>query len=82
MPYYVYVLKSTNFNRRYIGSCEDLHLRLQQHNSGKVRSSKAYKPYELAYSEIFQTRSEAFKREQFFKTLEGYNFLKSINIYR
>ena len=81
MPFYVYILKSTEYDRRYIGSCEDLDIRLQKHNAGKVRSSKAYKPYNLIYQEVFDTRSEAFKREQFFKTLDGYNFLKSINIY-
>ncbi|MFL9482873.1 GIY-YIG nuclease family protein [Chitinophagaceae bacterium LWZ2-11] len=81
MTFFVYILKSTTHDRRYIGSCEDIDIRLQKHNTGKVRSSKAYKPYIIIYHEVFATRSEAFKREQFFKTLDGYNFLKSINIY-
>ncbi|MBS1504770.1 MAG: GIY-YIG nuclease family protein, partial [Bacteroidetes bacterium] len=32
MPYYAYILKSTIHNRRYIGSCENLDVRLQRHN--------------------------------------------------
>jgi len=40
MPFYVYILKSTIANRRYIGSCEDIQIRLKEHNAGKVRSSK------------------------------------------
>jgi len=47
MPYYVYILKSLEHNRRYIGSCEDLDVRLKRHSSGKVRSSKAYAPYRI-----------------------------------
>ncbi len=76
--YYVYVLKSLNYNRRYIGSC-DMDIRLQNHNSGKVRSSKPYRPYQIIYNEVFDARSEAFRREQFFETLDGYNFLKSLD---
>ena len=81
MHYFVYILKSTVADRRYIGSCEDIDVRLKRHNSGKVRSSKAYRPYVLIYSETFATRSEAYNREMYFKSLDGYNFLKSIGIY-
>jgi len=81
MPFYVYILKSTTYNKRYIGSCEDLRIRLKRHNTGKVKSSKAYKPYNIIYTEEFPSRSEAVKRERFFKTLDGYNFLKNKGIY-
>jgi len=81
MPFYVYILKSANYDRRYIGSCEDINIRLKRHNSGKVKSSKSYKPYSVIYTEEFIIRSEAIKREKFFKTLDGYNFLKSKGIY-
>jgi putative endonuclease len=81
MPFYVYILKSIIHNKRYIGSCEDISIRIKRHNSGKVCSTKAYKPYEAIYTEEFQSRSDAFKREKYFKTLDGYNFLKSSGIY-
>ena len=81
MAFYVYVLKSQIFDRHYIGSCENLDVRLKRHNAGKVRSSKAYRPYQVIYSEAYDTRSQALKREKFFKTIDGYNFLKSIDIY-
>ena len=81
MSFFVYVLKSEVVDRRYIGSCADIFQRLQQHNSGKVRSSKAYRPYKLVYSEEFETRTEAVRREKFFKTIEGYKFLKGLKIY-
>jgi len=34
----------------------------------------------LHYFEEFETRSEAFKRERFFKSIDGYNYLKSQKI--
>lgn len=81
MAFYVYILKSLSHNRRYIGSCKDIQLRLRRHNSGQVRSSKAYRPYEVIYTEEFKTRQEAFKREKFFKTIDGYNFLADKGLY-
>jgi putative endonuclease len=81
MTFYVYVLKSTTRNRRYIGSCRDLKIRLEKHNAGKVKSSKAYRPYEVIYTEEHTSRTDAIKRENFFKTIDGYNFLRSKRIY-
>ena len=80
MPYFAYVLKSIKTGRRYYGSCEDMKVRLQKHNAGSVKSTKAYIPYLLLYFEEYETRSEAFARERFFKTLDGYNFLKKNGI--
>jgi len=61
--YYVYVLKSESKNWVYIGSCDDLRERVWQHNNGKVKSTKARKPYNLMYYEAYNTRSAARKRE-------------------
>jgi putative endonuclease len=74
--YYVYVLKSLKDGKFYYGYSEDLAKRLDYHNKGKVRSTKGRRPFILHYKEEFDTKSEAFKREKFFKTIEGYNFLK------
>jgi len=80
MSYFSYVLKSIQNGRHYYGSCSDLQLRLKNHNSGKVRSTKGYRPYEVVFFEEFESRSEAFARERFYKTIEGYKFLRSIKV--
>lgn len=54
--------------------------RLKRHNQGKVRSTKAYIPWAVIYTEQFKTKSEAYQREMFFKSIDGYQFLKSINV--
>ncbi|MFC1497505.1 GIY-YIG nuclease family protein [Verrucomicrobiota bacterium] len=69
--YYAYVLQSKKNGRLYKGSCEDLDVRLNRHNSGKIKSTKPYTPWKLIYYEKFKTRSEAFRREHYWKTPTG-----------
>jgi putative endonuclease len=78
--YYTYILKSELNQSHYYGHTSDLKNRLKRHNAGKVRSTKAYRPWNLIYSEEFATKSEAYQREQFFKSIDGYNFLKEKGI--
>ncbi|MFL6826767.1 MAG: GIY-YIG nuclease family protein [Bradyrhizobium sp.] len=48
---YVYVLRSACDGRFYVGLTSDVVGRLQQHNDGKVPSTKARDPFELIYWE-------------------------------
>lgn len=66
--YFVYFLQSLKNGDLYIGSTEDVENRLKVHNSGKVKSTKTYRPWKLLGSEEFKTRSEAFRREHFLKS--------------
>ena len=74
--FYTYVLKSINCNYFYKGHCEDLEIRLNQHNSGMTASIKPYAPFKIVYFEEFATREEAIKRERYFKSAAGRKFLK------
>jgi putative endonuclease len=74
--YTAYILKSLKDEHFYYGHSQDLQNRLKRHNTGKVRSTKARRPFIIHYYEEFATKSEAAKREYFFKTIEGYNYLK------
>jgi putative endonuclease len=69
--FHVYVLRSEKTGRRYIGSCQDLDIRLQEHNGGKSLATRHGKPWILIHSEDFETRPEAVRRERFFKTGKG-----------
>ena len=60
---YLYLLKSLNNKWIYIGSTKDLVKRFAEHNSGKVRSTTFYKPFELLYYEAYKTYRLARKRE-------------------
>ncbi len=78
--YYTYVLRSLKDGSYYYGSAEDTGVRLRQHNRGKVRYTKGHRPYELHYLEGFSTKSEALKREKFFKSIAGYRWLREQGI--
>jgi putative endonuclease len=78
--YYTYILKSLKDGRYYYGSCEDLEKRLLMHNSVKVRSTKGRVPFVIHYHEIHATRAAAQQREYFFKSIEGYKWLKESRI--
>jgi putative endonuclease len=76
MKYIVYILKSGRDQKRYIGVTKDLRRRLQEHNSGLVKSTKNRRPFELIHREEFSTKSEALKREKYYKSGQGRQYLK------
>lgn len=76
MPFYTYVLQSTVNGHLYKGSTENLHRRLEEHNSGMVDYTSKYRPWKLVYHEQFETRREAILREKFFKSGQGRQWLK------
>jgi putative endonuclease len=78
MEYFVYVLKSEIDGRLYKGQTSDIDKRLNEHNSGKTKSTKGYKPWKLVYFETFETRDEAVLREKYFKTGSGREFLNDL----
>ena len=66
--YFVYILKSDNKHRYYTGLTKNTSRRLQEHNSGQVKPTKAYRPFKIVHTEFFQTLKEVRIREKFFKT--------------
>ncbi|MHB8854526.1 MAG: GIY-YIG nuclease family protein [Ignavibacteriaceae bacterium] len=71
----VYILKSIKNSRFYIGHTADPRKRLIEHNSGKTRSTKAYAPWEIVYTEDFGTKSKAYRREMEIKSYKsGFKF--------
>ncbi len=78
--FFTYILVSETDGTHYYGHTKDLDNRLHAHNKGRVRSTKSKRPWQVKYVEQFETKSEAYKREMFFKSIEGYRFLKEENI--
>ena len=78
--FYVYVLRSLKDGTYYYGSTNNIDKRLEEHNKGKMRYTKGRMPWKLHYFEQYPSRSEAMKREQFFKSIGGYVYLKEFQI--
>jgi len=76
--YKVYILKSINFRRYYVGHTADINKRVEDHNAGLTRSTKGYVPWELIYTEDYQTKAEAMRREKQIKSYKGGNAFKKL----
>ena len=62
----------------YRGATNDLEKRFEQHKSGKgAKYTRMHKPVKIAYFEEFDTKSEALKREKYFKSGVGREWLKN-----
>jgi putative endonuclease len=78
--FYTYVLYSEKTQKHYYGSTKNVEYRLTEHNKGKVKFTNPHRPWKLLYFEEYRTRSEAYRRELFFKSIDGRNWLKSNKI--
>ncbi len=74
--FFVYVLRSCVNGNFYVGMTIDIPKRIGQHNSGANRSTKAHRPWELFFSEEYQTRIEAREREVYLNSGIGKEFIK------
>jgi putative endonuclease len=74
--YTVYAIKSEKDGRIYVGMTSKLERRLNEHNSGRTRSTKGYVPWVLIYTEEASTRIEAREREKYWKSGCGKEKLK------
>ncbi len=64
----VYIIYSQASGDIYVGSTANLNWRLKLHQSGKVKSTKGYRPWRLLEFYEYDTRSEAVIAEKFFKS--------------
>ena len=74
--YYTYVLQSNKDMKFYVGFTKNLKLRFEQHNNGKVESTKDRIPLALIYYEACISKDDAIQREKYLKTYHGRMFIK------
>jgi putative endonuclease len=74
--HYVYVLRSQKDGKFYVGYTKDVQKRLEEHNSGKVASTKERRPMELIYWEGCVNQQDATRREKYLKTAWGKRYIK------
>lgn len=74
--FYVYCLKSVKNGDIYVGFSADLRIRFGEHNKGKVRSTKPYRPWKLIYYEAYSSKTDARKREKQLKEHKPKNDLR------
>jgi putative endonuclease len=63
MSYSVYIIYSTKLNKYYIGYSGDITTRMKQHNTKSSTYTSKANDWELKYTEKFDNREDAHKRE-------------------
>ncbi|MBN8578744.1 MAG: GIY-YIG nuclease family protein [Cytophagales bacterium] len=61
-----------------MGYSESPERRLAEHNSGKVKSTRPFRPWIKVYSESFATEAEAMKREKSIKAMKSRVYIQSL----
>jgi putative endonuclease len=79
--FYVYILQSLKNKRLYVGFTANLRDRFNEHEKGKVSSTKNIRPLILIYYEAYRAEKDARIREKFLKTGQGREFIKKNIIY-
>jgi predicted GIY-YIG superfamily endonuclease len=74
--WYVYILRSHQDGRTYIGSTNDLKRRFKEHNDGLVTATKHRIPFILEAYVAVKTEEKARALEKYFKVGSGNAFLK------
>ena len=84
--FWVYILELKSFQDKesfYIGYTRDLGNRINQHKEGKgARYTKGKKSIKLVYTEHYNTRSEAMKREIELKKLKRKDKIELVKGYK
>jgi putative endonuclease len=78
MSYFVYILRSQKDGSYYIGSTQGLAERVQRHNQGRSLYTKARKPWIVVYSQEYQDRAKALKREKEIKSKKKKGYIESL----
>ena len=75
--YFVYVLRDDEGNL-YKGMTCDLQRRFSEHEKGRTQTTSRMHLLEIVYTEKYECRADARKREIYLKTAAGRRFLKKI----
>jgi putative endonuclease len=75
---FVYILRSPSTGKEYVGMSKNPNVRLEDHNHGRVTSTRPYRPWVKIYEEICADRIEARKREKYLKSAAGRTWRKTL----
>ncbi|MEK7142976.1 MAG: GIY-YIG nuclease family protein [Patescibacteria group bacterium] len=76
--YYVYVLQSLKDNSLYVGYTTNLKQRIASHKKGENFSTRYKLPIKLIFYEAYLEKSDAKRRELYFKTTKGKTTLRTM----
>ncbi len=78
MSFFTYILYSDSKDRYYIGSTEDVIIRLGRHNAGATPSTKPGRPWRIVYTEKHSSKTDALARENYIKRMKSRKYIETI----
>ncbi len=72
----VYALKNEINHEIYVGISNNVDRRIMEHNAGKNRYTKAFRPWSVFYTEDYPDYSTARVKEKNLKSAAGKRFLR------
>jgi putative endonuclease len=77
--YFIYILYSVSANKYYVGHTDNLERRLFEHNNGMTRfTSNIASDWNIMYTETFESRTLAAKREREIKARKSRVYIQSL----
>lgn len=77
MSFYVYVLVSKKDSNFYTGYTNNLAIRLQEHRTGRVISTRNRRPMKVVYYEVCGSDKDARAREKYLKSTVGKRYIRN-----
>lgn len=78
MNYDVYIIQSQLDSSYYIGYSNNVQLRLERHNLGLTKSTKAKRPWKIVYSEHYDSKTKALQREREIKRMKSRIYIERL----
>ena len=78
MPFSVYIIYSKTIDQYYVGHSADLTNRLFRHNNSGSKATKKAKDWKIVYTENYETRAEASRRESEIKKKKSRNYIEKL----
>ena len=76
--YFVYILQSLKTKKFYIGQCDHLIERFNEHQKGYTPSTRNRGPWWMPYYEVYSTRKDAVTRERQIKSKKSSKSIRAI----
>ncbi len=81
MEYLVYILFSEKHNKTYVGFTSSLIERFKSHNELATKGyTIKFRPWTVIHVEVFHSKTEALKREKWFKTGVGREYINKLKL--
>ena len=78
MSHFVYILKSLSAAKHCVGSSENPNRRLEFHNTIEKGFTSRYRPWEIIFTQEFESKSEALRIEKKIKNWKSRKMIEKL----